>query len=909
MNKKLITMLTAFCLVFTSTFGSASAVAYGSTTKSEEITAPTAPAVQTEEGDYIKDPETGYIYAKEEREVPTSKTAMANSEGRNKAVLPSLYPAGDVWEVISKYPSTRKQSPYGTCWAHAAVACGEFDLIKNHGYAKTLDLSELQLAYFNYHTANDKLGNLDQDQTYIPSGAENFLDVGGSGSHALMTLAQWKGLTYESNLPYSNAANALNYGVSSSLAYKNDVAKLENAYVIDIKKNPTAVKTAIQTYGAVHASYYHDSQYYDDKSGYALYNCSNGNLGTNHDIAIVGWNDNLPASAFPSWNRPSRNGGWLIRNSWTTNTDGSEYSYFWMSYEDKSLASNVYALDFVPGTKYANIYQHDGTIINSSVGVEKAANVFTAKNPDGAGSEVLQAVMVAFMSNADVQYQVDIYTGLSGGTTTNPETGYHHVYATTTGTTTHAGVHTIYLRQPVYLSPGEKYAIVVTSKSGTVWFGCEQTKNVTYQENGSTISWFNSVAAADPGESLYKASASNGSWSDAATDGLSDRGNLRIKGLTNNSSAKKYAITYQLNGGTNGSANPHFFLSTQSGSTALQNPTRSGYHFLGWYADSACTQRVNAVNYNTKANQTFYAKWCSDSNSTKTSVLSRATLTSDGSYRQTCSGCGKDKGTYTAYSVNSIKLSATKLTYTGKNVNPSPVVKDSLGNKLVKGKDYTCKYSKSTRKNVGRYYVTIVFDASRYDIPNKKLYYTVVPKAPSSGSAKLYGYDDVKVSWSKCTGASGYYVYYKKSTASKYSSYKRTTKTSIKFSNLSDNVKYNFKIVPYYKSGDTRYKSVKTKVVSATTLKKLAQPSISKLSNNRVSLEWECISGASGYQVYWSASKNGKYASLCDYSKDYIGVSFDSPRGKTYWYKTRAYKIVDGKRIYGPWSTPKKFAV
>ncbi len=907
MIKKTITILTAFCLVFTSAFGGASAITYANTSENGEGNMQPVPEVLSVDTEYARDPETGYIYPLEEMDVPESKTAMANPEGRNKASLPAQYPTGGISEITSTYPATRSQSPYGTCWAHASVACAEFDLVKNHQYyGPTLDLSELQLAYFTYHTANDKLGNLDGDENYMSSNAvENYLNVGGNAAFAIQNLAQWKGLASDSgDLAYSNAVNSPSYSINSAYAYQNDRAKLENAYLIDIKSNPAAVKEAIQTYGAVDASYYsNDAYYYSNNNGYYCYDTG---LGTNHDIAIVGWNDNFAANSFPEGKRPSRNGAWLVRNSWSTANNQSESCYFWMSYDDKSLANTVYVMDFVPGTKYANIYQHDGANGDGSIGVEKAANVFTAKNPENRGSEALQAVMVSFTYEADVQYQIDIYSGLPTGTTTNPEAGYHHTYATTTGTTTHAGIHTIYLKQPVYLAPGEKYAIVVTSKNGQVWFDTEYTKAYTYKEGTATVGWFTSVGSADRGESLYKTRTSNNGWGDVVdfTGDLSGYENFRIKGLTTNSDIKKYTVTYQLNGGTAASGNPAWYLSN-SGSTTLKTPTRAGYHFLGWYTDSGYTNKITTISGSLGRNLTLYAKWCSDGNASQTTILSRATASGNGSYKVTCGSCGIVKGTYTTYKASSIKLNSTKLAYSGKNKNPYPVIKDANGKKLVNGTDYTYKYSKSTRKSVGRYYVTVTFK-NKYS-GSKKLYYTVVPKAPSSASAKLYGYDDIKVSWSKCTGASGYYVYYKTSKSSKYSKYKRTTKRSIKFSNLSDNVKYNFKIVPYYKSGDTRYKSTKYKVVSTTTLKKLKQPSMKKASAGRVSLKWKSISGASGYQVYWAKTKNGKYRKLCDYSKKYSGVTFSVGKGETYWYKTRAYKKVGSKKIYGPWSTTKKY--
>ncbi len=81
----------------------------------------------------------------------------------------------------------------------------------------------------------------------------------------------------------------------------------------------------------------------------------------------------------------------------------------------------------------------------------------------------------------------------------------------------------------------------------------------------------------------------------------------------------------------------------------------------------------------------------------------------------------------------------------------------------------------------------------------------------------LVGSNDIKVSWGKSTGATGYTVYYKKSTASAYKFYKNTTSRSMKFPNLKSKKKYNFKIVPYYKYDGTKYNSLQSKVVSCFT--------------------------------------------------------------------------------------------
>ena len=60
-------------------------------------------------------------------------------------------------------PANRNQNPYGTCWAFSSVGLAEFDLIHDGEADKTIDLSELSLAYFNYHTVVDPLGGTEGD--------------------------------------------------------------------------------------------------------------------------------------------------------------------------------------------------------------------------------------------------------------------------------------------------------------------------------------------------------------------------------------------------------------------------------------------------------------------------------------------------------------------------------------------------------------------------------------------------------------------------------------------------------------------------------------------------------------------------------------------------------------------------
>ena len=135
--------------------------------------------------------------------------------------------------------------------------------------------------------------------------------------------------------------------------------------------------------------------------------------------------------------------------------------------------------------------------------------------------------------------------------------------------------------------------------------------------------------------------------------------------------------------------------------------------------------------------------------------------------------------------------------------------------------------------------------------------------APSKVTLQLTGHNDVKVSWSKVSNASGYYVYYKKASASSYSSYKTTTGTSLTFTNLTASTKYTFKVIPYGVSGSTKVKSDNYKTSSITTLKDLSAPSkltLTVKSKSSIKASWSKVSGAKGYYVYYKKSSASSYS-------------------------------------------------
>lgn len=186
---------------------------------------------------------------------------------------------------------------------------------------------------------------------------------------------------------------------------------------------------------------------------------------------------------------------------------------------------------------------------------------------------------------------------------------------------------------------------------------------------------------------------------------------------------------------------------------------------------------------------------------------------------------------------------------------------------------------------------------------------TFKASSPQNLKTKVLNYKTIQVSWTGTDYADSYNVYRKtgsgnwKKIASGITgvSYKDTKAvTGITYSYTVRAVSYTWgkAVLSNYDRSGVRGKA-KLTAVSLTSVKNAGK--------NTVKVSWKKVTGANGYRVYRSTSKNGEYTSA-GFIKKGSTVTFKDKKvseGKTYYYKIRAYRIVNGKRVYGPYSAVK----
>ena len=177
--------------------------------------------------------------------------------------------------------------------------------------------------------------------------------------------------------------------------------------------------------------------------------------------------------------------------------------------------------------------------------------------------------------------------------------------------------------------------------------------------------------------------------------------------------------------------------------------------------------------------------------------------------------------------------------------------------------------------------------------------------APATLSGVAYP-TSVKLTWSAVSGANGYSVYYKLSTATSYAQAAATvTGTTYTVTGLDCGKNYDFYVVPYKTVGGSRCPGSASAVLTKRT--GITAPtgiSITAVNSTKVQIKWKAMSGVSGYEISKSTEPAGTYAVIGNPGAAATQLDHTVQRpGWAYYFKIRAYvNQSDGSRYYGPYS-------
>ncbi len=346
-------------------------------------------------------------------------TAYFKNKSVNKSYLPERYSYYDE----GRTPVAKDQGDLGTCWAFATFASLETSLMPE----VKLDFSEDHLVY------NNECGVAGED--------------GGYYNVSMAYLVGWKGPVLEEDDPY---------GDRETNALLKPVKHVQEAEIIP-SKDYEQIKEKVFKYGGVESSIYMSLN--DENSKSVYYNkedsayCYIGENQANHEIVIIGWDDNFPKKAFNN-EEIKEDGAFICMNSW--GTDFGEEGIFYISYADTHIGDkNICYTVIEDVNNYDNIYQSDLCGWTGTMGYEGSNNAYFANVYTGNGNEKLEAVGF-YTTTENVDYEVFICEDYENKESLNER---NHIAAK--GNIKNTGYYTIKLDEAYKIKNNKKYAIIV----------------------------------------------------------------------------------------------------------------------------------------------------------------------------------------------------------------------------------------------------------------------------------------------------------------------------------------------------------------------------------------------------------------------------------------------------------------
>ena len=217
---------------------------------------------------------------------------------------------------------------------------------------------------------------------------------------------------------------------------------------------------------------------------------------TNHNVAIIGWDDEATT-------RCSEKGAWLIKNSWGTINE----PYLWISYWDKECCRHIdescVSFRDVQPVPYTNVYYHDYHGWRHELDtVKECFNKFIA---DNSADEYL--IDVSFFTTAvHEEWEIKVYDTFTNGELQDE-------LASASGKIFAIGYHTRKLRKHVTLTDGDDFYIYLKVKNSGLAY--DRTSSHFNPESGKKVTADVPLfpSKAEPDQSYYRTSPTS-AWTD-----------------------------------------------------------------------------------------------------------------------------------------------------------------------------------------------------------------------------------------------------------------------------------------------------------------------------------------------------------------------------------------------------------
>lgn len=397
----------------------------------------------------------------------------------------------------------KNQGTTQDCWTFANNTALETNLqLKNN---QKYDFSERHMTYATSKQFKDGIN---------PEGHNRKVTEGGNSAIAMGYYASGRGPVIETDMPFDEKEELIllseiqnkkiqkqvtdmvifpsitkTKGSDGNVIYQ-DLSGKTTYSMTEVNNIRNEIKNHIMNYGAVTtmtlsgSSY---SQYFNYNLDYPAFYCDATNLTPNHQVAIIGWDDNYPVENFNEQHRPSSPGAYLILNSYGTN-DSFKYGCYYVSYEDYFVEYSDVGIISAKDVDYDNIYQYDPLGMSTNLFLQNLKTMYGANvfNKNKSTEEVLTEIGVM----STTAQNIEVYVNKDDGELSEEKLQKVDI----ANSMVRNGYTTIRFQNPIKLT-GSKFAVAVkftgTTKDAYVAIEAPNTqfwKNATSNEGESYTS-------------------------------------------------------------------------------------------------------------------------------------------------------------------------------------------------------------------------------------------------------------------------------------------------------------------------------------------------------------------------------------------------------------------------------------